>query len=75
MDFRDSQALAVLSSAGFGLAKLQELDEDTRNILAGMASGQGDRRKTIQMILEAAQKEVVIEPIQSPEVKIFTDGE
>lgn len=74
MDHRDTIALSVLSSAGYGQDRLQTLDEDARDKLAALAAGTGDRRSIIQRILAAAQQEVV-EPIQTPEVKLFNDGE
>jgi hypothetical protein len=81
MDFRDSQAMSVLSSAGYGLDRLKMLDEATRDKLAAMASGQGDRRQTIQAILAAAQKEnekevVVEQPIEMDAAQpLVGDGE
>ena len=77
MDFRDKQAMSVLSSAGYGRDRLDQLDEDTRDKLAAMASGQGDRRQTIQMILEAAQQEVVVDqPIEMDAAQpLIGDGE
>ena len=77
MDLRDSRAMSVLSSAGYGLDRLKMLDEATRDKLAAMASGQGDRRQTIQAILAAAQKEVVVEqPIEMEAVQPpIGDGE